>query len=235
MATILLMTSRELAMQQKAYRGIGMEGPIARWYTSTVRKHMEDYVDLAERISNALPENSRVLEVAPGPGYFSIELARRGNFRITGLDISETFVTIASENAMRAGVAIDFQQGDAAQMPLKDSSFDFILCRAAFKNFSDPVGALREMRRVLDGDGRALVIDMRRDASMGDIDTFISQHHHGFDAIVNRIIFRFLVRRAYSEQEFREFIRASGFTNFAINRGFSGFEITLTKGRNASP
>ncbi len=221
-------------MQQKAYRGIAMEGPIARWYTSTVSKHMEDYVELAERISKSLPENSRVLEVAPGPGFFSIELARRGNFQITGLDISETFVTIATENAKRAGVGIDFQHGDAARMPFKDSSFDFILCRAAFKNFSDPKGALSEMRRVLDIDGRALVIDMRRDASMGEIDAFISHHHHGFAAIVNRVIFRFLVRRAYREQDFRNFIKLSGFGDFMINRGFSDFEITLRKGGNAA-
>ncbi len=109
-----------------------------------------------------------------------------------------------------------------------------MLCRAAFKNFSDPVGALSEMRRVLDDDGRALVIDMRRDASMDEIDAFVSQHHRGFDAIVNRVIFRFLVRRAYSENEFRDFIGASGFSDFTIDRHFSGFEITLRKGTNTS-
>jgi 2-polyprenyl-3-methyl-5-hydroxy-6-metoxy-1,4-benzoquinol methylase len=33
-----------------------------------------------------------VLEVAPGPGYLSIELARPGTYRIAGIDVSRTFV-----------------------------------------------------------------------------------------------------------------------------------------------
>src|SRR6266403_3811528 len=42
---------------------------------------------------------SAVLEVAPGPGFFSIELARLGDFRITGLDISQTLGGFARQNA----------------------------------------------------------------------------------------------------------------------------------------
>jgi ubiquinone/menaquinone biosynthesis C-methylase UbiE len=43
--------------------------------------------------------------------------------------------------------------------------FDFIVCRAAFKNFGHPLGALREMHRVLRPGDRALVIAMRNDAT----------------------------------------------------------------------
>ena len=42
-----------------------------------------------------------MLEVVPGPGYLALELARAG-FRVTGLDISRSFVRIARENAARA-------------------------------------------------------------------------------------------------------------------------------------
>jgi 2-polyprenyl-3-methyl-5-hydroxy-6-metoxy-1,4-benzoquinol methylase len=40
-----------------------------------------------------------VLEVAPGPGFLAIELAKLGPYRIVGLDISETFVRIAADEA----------------------------------------------------------------------------------------------------------------------------------------
>jgi len=57
-----------------------------------------------------------VLEVAPGPGFFAIELAKQGDFKLTGLDISQTLVEIAAENARKAGVKIDFRLGNAAAM-----------------------------------------------------------------------------------------------------------------------
>ncbi len=50
-------------------------------------------------------------------------------------------------------------------MPFESETFDFLLCRAAFKNFTEPLQALREMCRVLKPGGRALIIDLRRDTS----------------------------------------------------------------------
>jgi 2-polyprenyl-3-methyl-5-hydroxy-6-metoxy-1,4-benzoquinol methylase len=40
-----------------------------------------------------------VLEVAPGPGYLSIEIAKLGNYNVTGLNLTKTFVEIAQSNA----------------------------------------------------------------------------------------------------------------------------------------
>jgi 2-polyprenyl-3-methyl-5-hydroxy-6-metoxy-1,4-benzoquinol methylase len=55
------------------------------------------------------------LEVAPGPGFVAIALARLGSYRLVGLDISESFVRIARENAKRAGVNITFREGTASR------------------------------------------------------------------------------------------------------------------------
>lgn len=126
-----------------------MEGPIAKWYAKITRNDMEEFKALARRMSDGLAPGANVLEVAPGPGYFAIELAKLGNYAVTGLDISQTFVEIARKNARAAGVQVDFQRGDAASMPFADRSFHLVVCRAAFKNFTDPVGALQEMGRVL--------------------------------------------------------------------------------------
>ena len=62
-----------------------------------------------------------MLEVAPGPGYFAIEVARLQRFHVTGLDISRSFVQIASENARQEGLDVDFRHGDAASMPFEDA------------------------------------------------------------------------------------------------------------------
>ena len=90
-----------------------MEGPIAKWYAKITHKDMEKFKALARRMAEGLQPGVNVLEVAPGPGYFAIELAKLGKYSITGLDISETFVEIARKNTREAGVQIDFQQGNA--------------------------------------------------------------------------------------------------------------------------
>ena len=134
-----------------------MEGFIASWYArQTAAGQRRSSSVLARRIAAHVNSGSRVLEIAPGPGYLAIELAKLTGSRITGLDISQSFVRIASENARKAGVRVDFEHGDAADLPFPDSQFDFIVCRAAFKNFARPLVALNEMHRVLKPGGTAL-------------------------------------------------------------------------------
>ena len=52
---------------EKAYRGMGMEGSVARWYEKTTRRDMDEYRGLAARFAAGMPEGGDVLEVAPGP------------------------------------------------------------------------------------------------------------------------------------------------------------------------
>src|SRR5271155_1343179 len=99
--------------QEKGYKGMGMEGRTAFWYAKNTAKDMEEFRSLAARLSRKLPADSPILEVAPGPGYLAIELAKRGHRAVTGLDVSRTFVDIARTNAAEASVEIDFQQGNA--------------------------------------------------------------------------------------------------------------------------
>src|SRR5262245_1699760 len=73
-----------MATARKAYRGPAMEGPIASWYTRITRRD-RGYTALADAIASRVRPGARVLEVAPGPGYLAIELARRG-LRVSGVD-----------------------------------------------------------------------------------------------------------------------------------------------------
>jgi ubiquinone/menaquinone biosynthesis C-methylase UbiE len=132
----------------KAYKGMGMEGSMARWYDRTTRKDMPEFKALATRIAAFTGPEATVLEVAPGPGFLSIELARHG-LHVHAVDISKTFVEIARRNAAAGGVKAQFEVGNAAALPIEDASVDFVVCRAAFKNFTEPVKALAEMRRVV--------------------------------------------------------------------------------------
>jgi len=215
----------------KPYKGVGMEGPVAKWYASLTKKSLDDFKALARRIAEQVPLHGSVLEVAPGPGYFAIELAKLGDYRIKGLDISETFVEIARANAANENVEVDFRRGNASAMPFRDGKFDFLLCRAAFKNFSDPHGALEEMYRVLKPGGRALIIDLRRDASVESINQAVNDMSVGaVNGIITKLTFRFmLLKRAYTKREFEELISKTKFHDVAIREDLIGLEILLSK------
>jgi ubiquinone/menaquinone biosynthesis C-methylase UbiE len=214
----------------KAYKGFGMEGGVARWYDKITRRDMPEFTALATRIAALVPTSATVLEVAPGPGFLAIELARLG-LDVTGVDISRTFIEIARRNAAAAGVTPRFEFGDAAALPLADASVDFVVCRAAFKNFSRPVMALAEMRRVLRAGGTALLIDMRRDVSIAAIKRYTEGLGLGW---LNRrfmiLIFRTsLIRRAYSLDEIRRMSSEAGWTGPQIQTTPLGFEAHLSK------
>jgi ubiquinone/menaquinone biosynthesis C-methylase UbiE len=215
----------------KPYVGIGMEGAVARWYASLTKKSLDEFTALARRVSERLRSGDRVLEVAPGPGYFAIELAKLGEYRISGLDISSTFVEIARSNAAEAKVTVDFQQGNAAILPFPDASFDFLLCRAAFKNFSRPLAALQEMYRVLKPGGEALIIDLRGDASPESIRQAVTQMKLGaVNALITRLTFRFmLLRRAYTKREFEQMVAYTRFGSGELRVNNIGLEVSLKR------
>lgn len=216
---------------EKAYRGMGMEGSVARWYEKTTRKDYDEYRRLAARFAASLPEGGDVLEVAPGPGFLSIEMAKTGRLQVTGLDISRTFVGLAQRNAEQVGVRVDFQNGNASQMPFAGDSFDFLVCRAAFKNFSDPVGALREMRRVLRAGRKGVIIDLRRDVSMRDINQYVDGLGLSlFSRVFTKFTFRFmLVKRAYTQEEFKAMLRQVPFATTRIDANAIGMEVWFEK------
>ena len=66
------------ATAEKAYKGMGMEGPVARWYEKNTRKDLAEFRKVASRLESLVPDGGDVLEVAPGPGFLAIEMARSG-------------------------------------------------------------------------------------------------------------------------------------------------------------
>ena len=215
-----------------------MEGFIARWYARTrgTESQIRDWRRQAESITQGIPEGGDVLEVAPGPGYFSIELARLGRVHVTALDISHTFVEIASANARNAGVPLSVRQGDASSMPFPDGSFDLVVCQAAFKNFSRPQAAVNEMYRVLRPGGVARIEDMRKDASNGAIREEVRAMRLGaLRAFMTRSALRSLRKRAYTEGEFRHFARLSPFGDGEITVQGVGLSLTMRRAGGALP
>ena len=201
-------------------KDIGINGRMAKWYDKNTRNsrlnEMREYADIIRGHAKA---GAKILEIAPGPGYLSIELAKSG-FDVTGVEISEDFVVIEKRNAEEAGVNVNFKQGNASALPLQDESMDFIICTAAFKNFSKPLNALHEMCRVLTPDGTALIIDMNYGSTKEDIEAEMQKNEmKGFDGWFVKLAFKtFLKSGAYTQEGFEELIMQTSFLKHEIKK-----------------
>jgi ubiquinone/menaquinone biosynthesis C-methylase UbiE len=212
-------------------QAVGMEGPIARWYAciTGTAPQLAAARTQAARLTADLPETARILEVAPGPGYLAVEMARRG-FDVTGVDLSATFVQLATDAAHRAGVDVRYLHADAADLPLPDGSVDLVVCQAAFKNFGRPVDALDEMHRVLRPGGTAVIIDMNREATAADIRREVDAMALGrLNSLLTRMALSGLRRRAYSADHFRVAAAASAFGTCEVRVDGLGLEVRLPR------
>jgi ubiquinone/menaquinone biosynthesis C-methylase UbiE len=218
---------------EKGYKGKGMDGFFARFYDKNARDHLiEQYKIWAQLLEKIIPKGSNLLEIAPCPGYLSIELAKAGIKNITGVDISETFVGISRKNAREANVSIEFIQGNASKMPFEDGQFTHTICTSAFKNFSDPLGALNEMYRVLMPGGMAWLCDMRQDVSNADIDAYVNNMMRlkGLNGLVTKMTFKYMLRkRAYTKEGILAMVSKTPFKVESFKQNVMEFYVTMRK------
>ena len=216
-------------VEPKGYKGLGMEGVVAQWYARQTAKDLDDFKSTARRLATHIKPGACVLEIAPGPGYLAIEIAKLVRCRMVGADISRTFVRIANENSEKAGLDIAFEEGDAADLPYPANAFDFIFCRAAFKNFSRPLAALNEIYRVLKPGCDALIIDLRKDFSAQDLSTYLEGKGAVNAALIKLIFNTMLKKRAYTLEGIAQLAAQSEFRQSDLRMDTIGFELWLHK------
>lgn len=109
----------------------------------------------------ALVPGQRLLDVGCGPGTITIDLAARVSpGEVVGVDRSERVVEIARDAAREAGApAVTFEVGDVYALPYPDASFDVVHAHQLLQHLTDPVAALRELRRVARPGGLVAVRD----------------------------------------------------------------------------
>ena len=206
-----------------------MEGRTAHWYARQrgTESQLRLVREQAAQLTDGLPAGAEILEVAPGPGYFAVEVARQG-YAVTGLDISHTMVQIATEHARESGVAVEFRHGDATRMPFDAGRFDLVVCQAAFKNFLDPVRALDEMHRVLRPGGVAVIQDLNPEATRADITAEVRRMHlTGINPVATRLTLGWLRRRAHSPAKFRALAQRSTFGSGEVRTDGISLEVRL--------
>ncbi|MEJ2258134.1 MAG: methyltransferase domain-containing protein [Woeseiaceae bacterium] len=105
-----------------------------------------------------LRQGERVLDVACGTGVVARLASRQvgATGTVAGLDINPGMLAVA-RSATPSEMPIDWHEASAEEMPFPDASFDVVLCQMGLQFMPDKQAALREMRRVLVGDGRLIL------------------------------------------------------------------------------
>lgn len=147
----------------------------------------------------AVHPGNRVLDVATGPGYLALAAASivGASGQAVGIDLSPEMVERAKGRARREGLAAEFLQASAQQLPFPDGSFDAVVSRLAVHHLPGEVKdeATAEMRRVLAPGGRVVIADL---GSQG-----VNAFHH--------ILGRMLGGPKVENAELRELLRRAGF------------------------
>ena len=92
----------------------------------------------------------RILDIGCGPGTITVDIATYvPEGHITGLERAGSVLTGARNLAQERGVTnVDFVEGDANDLAYADGTFDVVFCHQVLQHVGDPVGMLKEMRRV---------------------------------------------------------------------------------------
>ena len=105
----------------------------------------------------------RMMDVATGTGDFAIQACRVLNPKeLIGTDISEGMMNVGRQKVKEAGLEsrISFAKEDCTALSFPDNRFDAITVAFGVRNFEDLDKGLREMHRVLDSDGKLVILEL---------------------------------------------------------------------------
>jgi len=96
-----------------------------------------------------LRSGQRVLDVGCGPGSITLDVAERvAPGEVVGVDSVEGIIEQAQSLAAARGVNAQFKVDNTYSLSFADDSFDVVMAHQVLQHLADPVGALKEMRRV---------------------------------------------------------------------------------------
>lgn len=108
-------------------------------------------------VDRALVDRPReVVDIASGTAGVAVQLARRSDARIVGVDISPQMLAVGRHRVAAAGlehrIALMLGRGEA--LPFDDATFDALTVTYLLRYVPDPAAALHELARVVRPGGR---------------------------------------------------------------------------------
>ena len=100
-----------------------------------------------------IPANARVLDVGCGSGWATRLMSKQTpQGRAVGIDISDEMIRLASETSI-SYPNVEFRVASAERLPFPDAEFTHAFSMESLYYYADMLGALKEIRRVLEPGG----------------------------------------------------------------------------------
>jgi SAM-dependent methyltransferase len=122
-----------------------------------------------------LKAGDRVLDVACGSGNLAIPAARTGA-TVTGVDIATNLLEQARERAKSEGLTIQFDEGDAEQLPYADAAFDVVITMYGAMFAPRPELVAAELVRVCRPGGRIAMANWTPSGFIGEMFKTTGKH-----------------------------------------------------------
>ncbi len=118
---------------------------------------------LAERLN--LRADAHVLELGPGPGFFSVEIARRvSRGHLCLIDLQHQMLTKARARLRRARITnVSFAQASATALPLARDIFDAAFLVTVLGEVPDHASCIVELHRALRPGGLLSITELAGD------------------------------------------------------------------------
>jgi len=117
----------------------------------------------------------RVLDVACGTGNLALPAARLGA-SVTGVDIAPNLLEQARETAKRAGLTVQFDEGDAEKLPYEDGSFDAVITMFGAMFAPRPELTAAELKRVCRSGGVIAMANWTPTGFIGQMFKIVASH-----------------------------------------------------------
>ena len=109
----------------------------------------------------------RILDVATGTADVAINTIKQlkiKDLKIVGIDISNEMLNVGRKKLVTEGVneAIELQLADSENLPFQNNNFDAVTVAYGVRNFENLERGLAEMHRVLNANGKIVVLEFSR-------------------------------------------------------------------------
>ena len=125
--------AKKYGSSSKGWKAIGLMSGERYYY---------EYVDMIDKRATfnfiQIHPGMKILDVGCGVGRWCIAFARRGA-DVTGIDISEEMIKLASDNMKKEGLDGSLVVKSSDEMDFPDNSFDLVHCAAVLRHVTDPV------------------------------------------------------------------------------------------------
>ena len=149
----------------------------ATWISGDFEQIAKTYRPGAAEFVNrlALKPGERVLDVACGTGNLTIPAAQKGA-KVTGVDIAPNLLEQGREWAKGEGLAIQFDEGDAEDLPYEDASFDTVITMFGAMFAPRPETTTSELVRVCRPGGRIAMANWTPSGFIGQMFKTVGKH-----------------------------------------------------------